>query len=477
MTDNHHPSEITTNRVWQGLPLTGAVLLRYTANVTKADFNRDVNVDVRSISGESDQARNYEIPEAIAVNGDEDQEHSNDELIVDARPLPWYIRIKFWKLCVMAILIVSVFVVAIVLLSVNLSSSSSSDINLPIEPNDAPTSFPTYVITTLPTYEPSFKPSTQSDKEYIAMQRGILEQYYIETDGENSWYTTQNWLNDEVSVCKWYGCDCNNIDIDIVTSFDTPGMSNPQQVPTVIGMLSKLEVLTIDGGSFVGTLPSELFRLHQLKRMTVISSMEGMLPSEIGELRSLEYLELRGNRFDGQIPTELGLLQSLTYLDISDHEYFTEPTIPSELGNLSLLKKLYMSHNGLLGTVPPELFGLVSLEEMNLSWNSLSGSLPISMDLISLREMDLSYNKLSGMLPGSLGSPESLEVLKINVSMHNAISDIRDIHTMFFSLVDSLIGLLRLNPDCLALPAGVYHHGYLFLIYSRIESIVSEFLF
>ena len=477
MADNH-----TTNHLWQEMP-SNLLLASQTRtpseqnseNITKADFNREVHVDIRSIANESDQARHYEIPEAVEINEDENQEHSNDELIiVDARPLPWYIRIDFWKLCVIAILIVSAFAVAIVLLSKNLSSSSTSDINLPIEPHDAPTSFPTYVITTLPTYEPSFKTSTQSDKEYIAMQRDVLKQYYIETDGENSWYRTENWLNDEVSVCKWYGCECNNIDIDIVTSFDTPGMSNPQQIPTVVGMLSKLEVLTIDGGSFVGTLPSELFRLHQLKRMKVISTMEGMLPSEIGELRSLEYLELRENRFDGQIPTELGLLQSLTYLDISDHKYFTEPTIPSELGNLSLLKKLYMSHNGLLGTVPSELFGLVSLEELNLSWNSLNGSLPLSMELISLREMDLSNNKLSGMLPGSLGSLESLEVLKANVSMHNAISDIRDIHTMF-SLVDSLIRSLRLNPDCLALPAGVYHHGYLLLIYNGIESTVSKF--
>ena len=44
---------------------SGVTRLRYTANVTKDDFNRDVNVDVRSIAGESDQARNYEIPEAI----------------------------------------------------------------------------------------------------------------------------------------------------------------------------------------------------------------------------------------------------------------------------------------------------------------------------------------------------------------------------------------------------------------------------
>ena len=161
-------------------------------------------------------------------------------------------------------LVVSTFVVTIVLLSKNLSSSSSSGESLRNEPNDAPTNFPTYVITTLPTYEPSFKPSTQSDKEFIAMQRSVLEQIYIETDGDNSWYTSENWLDDDVSVCKWYGCECNNIYIDIITSFDMPAKLNPQQVPTVIGMLSKLEVLKIDGANIVGTFPSELFRLHQL---------------------------------------------------------------------------------------------------------------------------------------------------------------------------------------------------------------------
>ena len=53
-------------------------------------------------------------------------------------------------------------------------------------PNDAPTSFPTFDITTMLSNKPSLKPSIQSDKEYIAMQRGVLEQVYIETDDDNS---------------------------------------------------------------------------------------------------------------------------------------------------------------------------------------------------------------------------------------------------------------------------------------------------
>ena len=399
--------------------------VRYTDNITKEDFNRDVNVDIHSISGERVQARHYEVPVAIAIREGDilNQEHLNGQIIVDARPLPWYIRVKFWKLCVITILTVSSIGVAIVLLTITISASSSSVESLP---KVGPTTFPVPTPngrTTWPTYELSMKPSIEIDKEYIAMQRGVLEQYYIETDGDNSWSSNEKWLNDDVSVCDWYGCGCNNVYNNIVTSFYVQSFKSPQQVPTVLGMLTKLEYLKFDKVNFEGTLPSELFRLHQLKEMILISSLEGTLPSEIGNLRSLEHLKLRENRFDGQIPTELGLLQSLTHLDIIDHEYFTEATIPSEIGNLSSLTMIDMSHNGLRGNIPTELFDLASLELLNLSRNSLSGSLPVSMELASLRELDLSINTLTGMIPGAFGLLESLEDLYLGVSMNNAISD------------------------------------------------------
>ena len=120
-------------------------------------------------------------------------------------------------------------------------------------------------------------------------------------------------------------------------------------------------------------------------------------------------------------------------MDISDHEYFTEATIPSEIGNLSSLKALCMSRNGLRGTVPSELFGLV------LSWNRLRGSLPLSMELTSLREMDIRRNKLTGMIPGALGSLESLEVLQMQVSIYNVVGDKRYIY-IIVSLTDRIIG-------------------------------------
>ncbi len=104
------------------------------------------------------------------------------------------------------------------------------------------------------------------------------------------------------------------------------------------------------------------------------------------------------------------------HLDISNNQYFMEGSIPSEVGNLSSLKTLYMSGSRLRGTLPSEMFGLMSLEELDMSENRLSGSLPLSLELVSLREMNLSRNLFTGMLPGALGSLEYLEVLRMDVS-------------------------------------------------------------
>jgi len=75
-----------------------------------------------------------------------------------------------------------------------------------------------------------------------------------------------------------------------------------------------------------------------LNQMAILSSLEGMLSSDIGNLRSLEYLELRENNFDGQIPTDLGVLQSLTLLDISDLECSTEARYLPRLVTCHLLR-------------------------------------------------------------------------------------------------------------------------------------------
>ncbi|CAM9819703.1 unnamed protein product, partial [Ectocarpus fasciculatus] len=46
--------------------------------------------------------------------------------------------------------------------------------------------------------------------------------------------------------------------------------------------------------------------------------------------------------------------------------------IPTELGSLKTLRILYLDGNGLTGSIPKELGSLVKLEKSNLSGNKLT---------------------------------------------------------------------------------------------------------
>jgi Leucine-rich repeat (LRR) protein len=71
----------------------------------------------------------------------------------------------------------------------------------------------------------------------------------------------------------------------------------------------------------------------------------------------------------------IGSLRILQVLNLSYGGY-TGP-IPSELGQLGQLEVLDLSHNNLSGEVPVELGALMtSLTSINVSFNSLTGSLP-----------------------------------------------------------------------------------------------------
>ena len=64
-------------------------------------------------------------------------------------------------------------------------------------------------------------------------------------------------------------------------------------------------------------------------------------------------LRLGGLGLNGRIPTELGSLTNLQYLNLSDNQL--TGGIPTELGNLTNLQSLYLGGNRLAGCVPDGL--------------------------------------------------------------------------------------------------------------------------
>ena len=122
-------------------------------------------------------------------------------------------------------------------------------------------------------------------------------------------------------------------------------------------------------------------------RVTDISLAErgltGTIPSELGDLSSLEWLSLLGNQLSGYIPPELGDLSYLTGLHLSGNQL--SGAIPAELGSLSNLGELYLSGNQLSGCIPE---GLRYVEETDL-------------DKLSIPHCDLLLSRLT-VAPGSL---------------------------------------------------------------------------
>ena len=101
-----------------------------------------------------------------------------------------------------------------------------------------------------------------------------------------------------------------------------------------------------------------------------------------------------GNRLSGPIPPELGNLASLETLDLAWNQ-LTDP-IPAELGQLTSLKRLSLATNQLEGAIPAELAELPNLSYLNLSRNKLTGSVPAALcRQTTLDTLNLSHNQLN----------------------------------------------------------------------------------
>ena len=138
----------------------------------------------------------------------------------------------------------------------------------------------------------------------------------------------------------------------------------------------------------------------------------GSIPTELGNLSLLTSLDLRLNEVSGVIPAELGNLSSLQDLQLGSNQL--TGNIPAELGNLSSLQDLQLGSNQLTGNIPAELGNLSSLDSLSLVNNQLTGTIPAELgNLSSLQSLGLLGNQLTGGIPAELGNLSSLDSLSL----------------------------------------------------------------
>ncbi|CAL9061178.1 unnamed protein product [Musa banksii] len=132
--------------------------------------------------------------------------------------------------------------------------------------------------------------------------------------------------------------------------------------------------LVMNDNRFSGRIPTRAPRLLVFRGSNNMFS--GEIPAELTGMSRLQVLLLHGNRISGSIPTSISKLKFLTQLDLSDNHL--SGGIPAKLGLLEVLTNLDLSNNRLSGSIPPEI-GNLKLNILNLTYNKLTGEVPLQL--------------------------------------------------------------------------------------------------
>ncbi|XP_061980426.1 cuscuta receptor 1-like isoform X2 [Populus nigra] len=178
-----------------------------------------------------------------------------------------------------------------------------------------------------------------------------------------------------------------------------------------IGALPALKVLSVGECDLHGTLPAQGWcELKNLKQLDLFrNNLGGSLPDCLGNLSSLQLLDVSENQFTGNIASgPLTNLISLEFLSLSNNLFEVPISIKPFLNHSSL--KFFSSENNRLVTEPAAFDNLIpkfQLVFFRLSSRPTSEAFNVDIpdflyyqyDLITL---DLSHNNITGMFPSWL---------------------------------------------------------------------------
>ena len=239
--------------------------------------------------------------------------------------------------------------------------------------------------------------------------RAALEALYDATGGA-SWADDTNWKT-SAPLGDWHGVTTDASGRVTRLELDDNGLAG--SIPSVLGDLANLEWLDLRSNELGGSIPSALGNLANLVVLELSwNELSGFVPGWLGNMPSLLVLVLFGNELTGGIPEELENL-NLLGLGLSWNDLTVGP-IPAWLRNHTNLRWLYLARSGVTGGIPAWLANLVDLESLFLNANDLTGPIPSALgNFVNLESLSLNANDLTGPIPNALGNLVNLERLDL----------------------------------------------------------------
>ncbi|KAL6136088.1 hypothetical protein ACLB2K_061389 [Fragaria x ananassa] len=306
-----------------------------------------------------------------------------------------------------------------------------------------------------------------------------------------------SWVGED--CCKWRGVGCNS----------------------TTGRVGSLNLLNSYSEGTIHALEGEINpSLLDLKEIVYLDlSMNNFgsfkLPSFIGSLEKLKYLNLSGASFGGVIPANLGNLSNLLHLDLSNNVIESDLRWLSSLSSLQFLNlggadltkaapywlpivnmlpsllELHLRGCG-LSILPPTLCRInftslsvldlsASVANLDLSVNNLNGELPETLgSLTHLKNLVLSENSdIGGQLPRNLGMLCNLQSLKLSINKFTG--EITDFTDRLSRCTNSSLEMLNLGYNSLTgnLPNSLgllKNLRYLVLWYNSFQGTIPEYI-
>ena len=258
-----------------------------------------------------------------------------------------------------------------------------------------------------------------AEAQTVAEDKAALEAIYDATGGAQ-WTRGANWKTSS-PLNEWE---------DVQTNAD-----------------GRVENLWLDFNNLVGSLPSALWNLTELKQLFLGGNpmLTGSIPAQVGNLSKLESFSTEeSTMLTGEIPAALGNLSQLKYLLLQKNSL--SGSIPASLGSLTNLIQLHLNDNSLSGTIPAELEGLTSLTRLELQNNALT-EIPAELgNLTELVYLYLHSNQLSGEIPEELG--QLTKLIQVQLQDNTDLTGV-----IPFDARQTALAILRVsNTDLCALP-------------------------